>query len=229
MTRFIFIFLFCLFFFDNLFGQKPKSSVLIKKFDLNLLLIKQKLVADSLVTIYDNSSTVDTDKQINDTILINSLIQPTSNRFDYLICSTYKIPFVIKPLGWTSDFEHIFLKEQILELDSIVAKFEKETKNEIAIVTIDSSWTIKEKFDSLILSIANFWGVGKKEINNGILIGISTGLRKIRIQNGYGIEGKLSDAETKKIIEDVMLPEFKNGNYFEGTRSVLLALMQKIR
>lgn len=114
-------------------------------------------------------------------------------------------------------------------MDSIIDKFEKETTNEIAIVTIDSSWTTKESFDSLTLAIARNWGVGKKDKNNGILIGISTGLRKIRIQNGYGIEAILTDAETKKIINDIIIPEFKKGNYFEGTKSGLLALMQKVR
>jgi uncharacterized membrane protein YgcG len=79
------------------------------------------------------------------------------------------------------------------------------------------------------LTIANNWGIGKKGKNNGILIGISTGLRKIRINNGYGIETKLTDTETKKIINDFILPEFEKGNYFEGTKNGLLALMQKVR
>jgi uncharacterized protein len=229
MTRSIIIFTFFLFLYSNVIGQNLKSSVLERKFDLNLLLIKEKLVADSIVSIYGNSLTADTDKKINDTALIKSLIQPNSTRFDNLICSTYKIPFIIKPLGWTSDYGHIFTKGQISELDSIITKFENQTENEIAIVTIDSSWTTNEKFDSLILSIANFWGVGKKNINNGIVIGISTGLRKIRINNGYGIEAKLTDDETKKIIDDVIVPEFKQGNYFEGTKKGLFALMQKVR
>jgi uncharacterized protein len=39
----------------------------------------------------------------------------------------------------------------------------------------------------------------------------------------------LTDAETKKIIDDIILPEFKKGNYFEGTKGGLLALMEKVR
>ena len=229
MTRSIIIFTFFLFLLSNAIGQNFKPSVLEKKFDLNLLLIKEKLIADSIVNLYGDSSTVEIDKLINDSTLIKSLIQANSTRFDHLICSTYKIPYVIKPLGWTSDYGHIFTKEQISELDSIITDFEKQTENEIAIVTIDSSWTTKEKFDSLILSIANFWGVGKKNVNNGIVIGISPGLRKIRISNGYGIEAKLTDADTKKIIDDIILPEFKKGNYFVGTKNGLLKLMQKVR
>ena len=229
MTRSIYIFSFCLLFLSNVIGQNIKPSFLERKFNQNLLLIKTKIIADSIVNIYGDSSSFVIEKIINDIALQKSLIQQNSTRFDNLICSTYKIPFVIKPLGWTSDYQHIFSKDQISELDSLISKFEKQTKNEIAIITIDSSWTTKEKFDSLILSIANFWGVGKKDIYNGIVIGICTGLRKISIQNGYGIEVKLTDSATKKIIDDCILPEFKKGNYFLGTKNGLIELMHKIR
>lgn len=114
-------------------------------------------------------------------------------------------------------------------MDSIIAHFEKETTNEIAIVTLEKSWATKENFDSLVYAISKNWGIGKKDKNNGILIGICTELRSIRIQNGTGIAEKLSDKETKLIIDKIIIPEFKKGNYFEGTKSVVLALMQKVR
>ena len=135
----------------------------------------------------------------------------------------------LEPLGWVSDFEHIFSGSQILELDSIISHFEKETTNEIAIVTLEKSWTTKENFDSMVYAISKNWGIGKNDKNNGILIGICTELRSIRIQNGAGIVEKLTDKETKKIIDKIIIPEFKKGNYFDGVKSALLALMQKVR
>lgn len=135
----------------------------------------------------------------------------------------------LEPSGWVSDYEHIFSESQISELDSIIAHFEKETTNEIAIVTIKKSWATKENFDSLVYAISKNWGIGKKDKNNGILIGICTELRSIRIQNGAGIVEKLTDKETKKIIDQIIIPEFKKGNYFEGVKSALLTLMQKVR
>ena len=180
-----------------------------------------KFIEDSILTIVDSL--------LKDTAFLKSI--GDTSVFDYgeFGSSDYKVQFPVKALGWTSDFEHIFSSDEILELDNLISKFEKETTNEIAIVTIEISWTAKEKFDSLVLAIARDWGVGKKGINNGIVIGISTGLRKIRISSGYGIEAKLTDAETKKIIDDIILPEFKQGNYFTGVRNGLLALMQKVR
>jgi hypothetical protein len=166
MIRNLFIPIFSLLFFYSSIGQNlihvdPDSCILSKRFKGNLFLIKEKLVADSLSDI-KNGLPDSVNRQIKDSVFMNSLIDPSSTYHDALILSTYKIPFIIKPLGWTSDYENVFSKEQISELDSMISDFEKQTENEIVIVTIDSSWTTEEKFDSLILSIANFWGVGKK-------------------------------------------------------------------
>src|SRR5688572_17372266 len=101
-----------------------------------------------------------------------------------------------KPTRWVNDFEHIFLLQEIKTLDSIVTQYEKETTVEISIVTIDSNMVSKENFDDYVLQLHNSWGVGKKKKDNGIVIAISLGYRKMRINNGYGIEKILSDEET---------------------------------
>ncbi|OIR05779.1 hypothetical protein GALL_122140 [mine drainage metagenome] len=224
--RNLFILAFCLLLFNVAAGQNSDSSVLIKKFEVNLNLIRWKSVADSLFHIYGDSSFVILNKLTNDSAFMNSLIK---NNHDRLICSAYRIPSFIKPLGWTSDYGHIFSPYEISKLDSILDKFEKLTTNEIAVLTFDSSYLKNENFDSLVTSIHNFWHVGKFEKNNGILIGISTKLRKIRISNGYGLETKLSDDETKNIIDNVIIPEFKKGNYFIGVNNAIFELMQKIK
>jgi len=148
---------------------------------------------------------------------------------DEIDSTNSKIPYPLKPVGWTSDFEHILTINQIEILDSIIQDLERQTTIEIAIVTIDSSYILPESFDSLITSLGRLWGVGKKEKNNGIIIGVSSGLRKIRISNGYGIEEKLSDEETKNIIDNNILPEFKQANYFEGLKQGLIAIIKKIQ
>jgi uncharacterized protein len=234
MIRTLFILIFSLLFFYSSIGQNithvtSDSCLLTNRFKGYLFLVKEKLVVDSIYNIYSDSLPDFVNKEIENPVFVYSLIDASSTTHDALILSAYKIPFVIKPLGWTSDYENIFSKKQITELDSILTEFEKQTENEIAVVTIDSSWTTDEKFDSLISSITDFWGVGKKNSNNGIVIGISKGLKIIRINNEYGIQTKLTDNETKEIIDDIIIPEFKKGNYFEGTKKGILALMQKIR
>ena len=84
-------------------------------------------------------------------------------------------------------------------------------------------------FEDYTLVMMRGWGVGKKDKNNGILIAVSRDLKKIRIQNGYGIESFLSDAETKYIIDNFFIPRFKEQKYFDGTRNGIIAIMNKLK
>jgi uncharacterized protein len=130
-----------------------------------------------------------------------------------------------QPIGWTSDYECLFTSGEIAYLDSMLRTFEKETKIEIAVVTFDSSWKSNKSLEDFVVGLHNVWGVGKKGYNNGILFGFSANWRKIRISNGFGLEGVLSDLLTKKIIDEVIIPEFKTSSYFEGTKKGLLAII----
>ena len=234
MNRLLFILFLCTALFDTSFGQKPKekkskATVITNTVDTFINPLNDTAFLNQFAKVYGDSILTIVDSLLLDTVFLKSIGDTSNFGYGEFVNSASKIQFPVKALGWTSDFENIFTKDQINELDLIIGIFEKETTNEIAIVTIDSSSTTKKDFDNLILTILNNWGVGKKGINNGIVIGISTGLRQIRISNGYGIKTKLTDAQTKKIIDDIILPEFKNGKFFEGTKSGLLALMQKIR
>jgi len=60
------------------------------------------------------------------------------------------------------------------------------------------------------------WGIGKKDINNGVLLLVSIEDRQSRIHTGYGVEGDLPDIATYYIQQDFMLPAFREGNYFLG-------------
>lgn len=133
-----------------------------------------------------------------------------------------------KPLGWINDFENLFSGSQEKVLDSIIKDFEKKTTVEIAIVTLDSNMVDYSDFNDFIVEIHNHWGIGKKYKNNGVVIGISAAYRRIRISNGYGIERILTDVETKSIIDNYILPHFKNGDYFGGTLSGLNSLIGKL-
>lgn len=124
---------------------------------------------------------------------------------------------LLKPVSWTNDYENLYSENEQAKLDSIITEFEKETTIEIGIVTIDTIKTSKENFDNLSLHIAQTWGIGKKDKDNGILIAISKGHRRIRIQNGNGIEKIITDKETSEIIENYIIPAFKREEYYNGT------------
>jgi uncharacterized protein len=134
-----------------------------------------------------------------------------------------------QPKGWVNDYVRLFTLTQQTELDSLISAFEKATTVEIAIVTIDSAHTNKNDFDNYVTALGKRWGVGKKETNNGVVIGICPGLKRIRISTGRGITQQLTDEEAKAIIDNITIPQYKKGNYFEGTKLGLLAVMQELK
>jgi uncharacterized protein len=130
-----------------------------------------------------------------------------------------------KPKGYINDYEHVFTFVEVTTLDSVIKDFEKQTTIQIAIVTLDTTRAVWADFDTLTIRIAKVWGVGQKGKDNGVTIGISKELRKIRIVNGLGIEKIMSDDETSVIIKNYFLPGYRQGKYFEGTMTGLKALM----
>jgi uncharacterized protein len=131
--------------------------------------------------------------------------------------------------GYVTDWEDIYSDAQEAHLDSLIAAFEAKTSIQIAIVTLDSAMTTKDSFDSTTLKIANSWGVGQKEKNNGLVIGISGALGIMRIQNGNGITALMSDADTQKIVDTQFLPSFEQGEFYKGTLAGLQAIIQKLQ
>ena len=135
----------------------------------------------------------------------------------------------LQPTGYINDFENIFSATERRSLDSLVKAFEKETTAEIVVVTLDENFSPAEKFDSAVTVLYNSWGIGKKGKNNGVLIAICNDYRRIRITNGYGIEAKMTDEETKRIIDTIMIPEFRKQGFYEGTRKGVMEIMKEIR
>lgn len=123
----------------------------------------------------------------------------------------------------SSDSKRVFVLDTAAVLDSIqfqklndlYIQHEKITTNEIALLTTNSfapDTTIEDyaynKFNSI--------GIGKKDINNGILIVFSPEMKQVRIATGYGTEKVLTNSLAKVIIDSVMIPQFKKQKYYEG-------------
>lgn len=176
--------------------------------------VKAQVKSDSGIISNTNQDSVPIYKNVN-AALIDSLI--------------IRKGYPDKPVGWMNDFEGIFSKQESEFVDSLCAAFEKETTIEIALVTVDSSFVTPDNFDNYIIRLGNLWQVGKKGKDNGIIIGICAGISKIRISNGYGIQRRISDSDTKMIIDKFILPSFKQNDYFSGIRKGLVELMKKLR
>lgn len=107
-----------------------------------------------------------------------------------------------------------------------LAAHEQATTDQLVVVTLDSlQGQVIEEFG---YQLGRHWGIGQKGKNNGVLLIVAPKERKVRIEVGYGLEGVLTDAISHHIIQSVILPSFKQGDYeagiSNGTTAILLAL-----
>ncbi|VDA99242.1 Beta-propeller domains of methanol dehydrogenase type [Olavius algarvensis spirochete endosymbiont] len=108
------------------------------------------------------------------------------------------------------------------ELEAYLAELERASGIQVALLTIPS--LSGENIESYSFRVAEEWGLGDKEDDNGVLLLVALDERKIRIEVGYGLESVLTDAKSGFIIRNVIVPEFKKGNYSEGIVEGLLTI-----
>lgn len=73
-----------------------------------------------------------------------------------------------------------------------------------------------ESIEEYSIKVAREWGIGQKGENNGVLLLVAKDDRQLRIEVGSGLEGDLTDAQSGRIIRDVITPQFRQGNYYMG-------------
>ena len=102
-------------------------------------------------------------------------------------------------------------------LTASLADLEARTTDQLVVVTLKSlQGTSIEDYG---YQLGRKWGIGQKDKDSGVLLIVAAGERQVRIEVGYGLEGTLTDAATKIIIENAILPSFKSGDYAGGIRS----------
>ncbi|WP_297569614.1 YgcG family protein [uncultured Anaerovibrio sp.] len=127
------------------------------------------------------------------------------------------IPAPPKQDIYVADFAGMVMSDDKKEILEIGKDLDKRFGAQLVVVTIVSldGDSIEEYSNKLFRS----WGIGNKEKNNGVLLLVSKGDRKFRIEVGYGLEGALTDGFTGEVLDD-MTPYFKDKEYSEG---ILLA------
>lgn len=126
----------------------------------------------------------------------------------------YEIPPV--PKDQTSVYDYIGLLDGVQKssLEQKLIRYSDSTSTQIVVAIIKS--TEGENINYLGAQWGQKWGIGQKGKDNGVLILLAKGDRRIAINTGYGVEHLLTDALSKRIIETVIIPEFKQDNYYSG-------------
>ena len=122
------------------------------------------------------------------------------------------------------DYAGILKPNEVEYLQKVLKDWQDSTSIEMAIV-IDESLEDEDIFE-YSLKIAQSWGIGDKSTNNGILLYISVGDKKIFMHIGPGLQGVIPDALGKRIIENQIKPAFKEQKYGEGIALAVLTLQQ---
>lgn len=131
-----------------------------------------------------------------------------------------------KPIGIINDYGQIFTESQRTELTKILYDYDIETTRQIVVVTIDS---IKpyNNIQKYATDLGNNWGVGTAEKDNGLTIVVCNPCRQIGIATGSGTEKILTDEICKNVIDQTIIPEFKNGNFYDGIKKGVVELIEK--
>lgn len=129
-----------------------------------------------------------------------------------------------EPLMAVNDFGNFLEPFQREALETKIRNYNDSTSSAIVIVTVPDlqGYDIAE----VALKYLREWGIGTKEKNNGVLILVSRNPRRARIETGYGMEGVLPDITAKHIIDERMVPYFKENDFYRGFDNAIDAIIQ---
>ncbi len=108
--------------------------------------------------------------------------------------------------------------EQRTALENVLKEQEDRTGNQIAVLLMGS--TAPEAIEQFSIRVADAWKLGRKGIDDGVILVVARdntpALRRLRIESGRGVQGSLTDAQSKRILEEVIAPHFRQNDFYGG-------------
>jgi len=130
-----------------------------------------------------------------------------------------------KPNGYVLDASSVLKAEERESLEQKLRGYADSTSTQFAIVLIPTTGS-RDPYD-FAMEIGKTWGVGQQGKNNGVVVLVAVEDRKIRIVTGRGIEDVLPDAVCKRIINRILKPSLKAGDYYVGLDAATTEMMQR--
>jgi len=109
---------------------------------------------------------------------------------------------------------------------NVAVALEQKTKAQVVVLTIES--LEGDSIENYAYNVFTNWGIGDKDLNNGVLILVAINDRRSRIEVGYGLEGALPDGKTGRIQDEYMLPHFRANDYATGIKKGFQAIVNEI-
>ena len=135
-----------------------------------------------------------------------------------------EVPFLA---GRVNDQAGLFSDQFAAGLEARLQALEEETGAQVAVLTIPS--LEGDSIEDFSIRVVETWKLGSAEVDNGVLILIVPDDRKMRIDVGYGLEGALTDAQSGRIINELMAPKFREGDFEGGVDAAVEAVSSAIR
>jgi uncharacterized protein len=121
-----------------------------------------------------------------------------------------------------TDLTGTLTAQQVDQLDAQLVELEKAKGAQLTVLMVAS--TAEQDIDSYSLAVAEANKVGRKGVDDGVLLLVAKNDRRVRIEVGYGLEGAIPDAATARIIREYIAPKFRSNDYFGGISDAVGAL-----
>jgi len=128
------------------------------------------------------------------------------------LCRAQEVP--ARPQGYVNDYAGVLPVSEQNRIHALAAELQRKTGAQMAVVTVRS--TAPDTIEQYAVRLFEQWGIGQRGKDNGVLLLVAVDDRRVRIEVGYGLEGALTDALSKSIIERFMIPGFRQGLYGQG-------------
>lgn len=116
-----------------------------------------------------------------------------------------------------TDLTETLSSMEISRLEQQLTDFEAKKGSQIALLIIPT--TQPETIEQYSIRVAEVWKLGRKGIDDGVLLLVAKNDRTLRIETGYGLEGVLPDALARRIIDEIIVPKFRQGHFFGGLQA----------
>jgi uncharacterized protein len=128
--------------------------------------------------------------------------------------------------GRVVDDAGILSEQDRQELTAALAAFEKQTGDQIVVATLTSLQGLP--IADYGYQLGRHWGIGRQGKDNGAVLIVAPKEKKVRIEVGYGLEGDLTDAKSRIIIENDILPRFRQGDFAAGIKAGVAAMIRTL-
>jgi uncharacterized protein len=125
-----------------------------------------------------------------------------------------------------TDLTGTLTTNEVLALDQSLRSFEARKGSQIAVLVVPT--TQPESIEQYGIRVAEQWKLGRKGVDDGAILIVARNDRTLRIEVGYGLEGVLSDAVSKRIISEVIVPRFRQGDFAGGITEGVNAMMRLV-